>query len=467
MYRRARKGIKRRHGMMGDDDKLERWSRWGNDYAKAYATLLRIADADRDRLEYLQNVSTHQGRVPIVPWGGAPALPSVGMQHRHEPSLRLLAAIPYLGSGDAVFATSEGMVCAHDGRLPDESEALFFEPLPVQKRSASLASCPHTEDVGPDDTYLEVDWREDPLTVRVCQACLEGNLLAGMQTVMATKEIRELVHVEVHLERLETAEGDPGPRLEWSLPQTVLDAYAGAEMSDADLVGEARRARRFALESKQEPMIVLDGVVHEPPFDDVLDRVGASGPERDLLEVALSRLDRPVVLEKGSAIELLEALWASHGRHALGEIVGDQADELHDPSADADDLERLMEVVMDRLDAQRVEAALPAYEALPAPVDLADEVARAKMRGGRSKAQQILNATPSPEHEAMAVALVSALDLPRASWTVDPRTEEMAEHLVPYAKELFEAEGEAYHEALESLLKATGSTATIERADAG
>ncbi len=465
IFKRARKGVKRRHGMAGDEAKLERWGRWGNDFAKAYATMLRVADADEDRLEYLQNVTTHKGRVPIVPWGEAPALANVGIQHRHDVSLRLLAAVPFVREEDAVFATKEGMVCAHDGRVPEKAEEVFFEALPVEKRSASLASCPHVVDPGEDDVFVEVDWRQEELRLRVCEACASGNLLGRMQSVMVTKDVLSLVDVRVVLDRLMTDAGDPW-EVSWSLPDAVLEAYSSAEMGDEGLIEEARRARRFSIEGERRGLVVWDGIVHEGPFDDLVEELGAEGVEAALVDAVLEALDRPVVLEKGTSIELLESVWAEHGAHALREVVGEDAVEaLFDPGASRDDLERLVSVVADRLDAKRVEAALPQYASLPAPVGLADEVARAMMREGRSKAQQLLNQTPSSEEEAVAVALVKALGLPRAAWTVDPRTEDMAEHLVPYAEDLFEAEGEAYHDALVALLKATGSTATIERVD--
>jgi hypothetical protein len=209
----------------------------------------------------------------------------------------------------------------------------------------------------------------------------------------------------------------------------------------------------------------VDGVVHRPPFDQLVDELDATGTEAELLDAALAGLERPVVPEEDTAIELLEAVWATQGDRALEEVLGEEGRELFDPDADAGDLERLMEVVDDRLDAQRVEAKLPTYEDLPTVAALADRVARAYVRGGRSRAKQELRSTPEPGAEAVALALVRALDLPRASWTVSPRTEDMAEHLVPTAEELIGAEGEDYHEALQALVRATGSTTELERVD--
>ncbi len=462
-FKRARKGVDRRHGMIGDDDKLQRWSKWGNKLARAYAVVLRIAASDEGALEYLQNVSTHQGSAPIAPWGSAPALALVGMQHRHDPSLRLLSAIPFVGSDDLVVATEEGMICSHDGSIPEAAVELLLEDLPVEKASPSLARCEHVPDEWTDATYIEIGWSAAGLRLRVCQRCVEGNLLAQLQSVVVAKEILEHVDVRVQLPRLDDPEGGHAPEVDWHLPGTVLEAYSSGEMSDEQLIEEARRARRFAVEGLAEPMIVEGRTLYRPPFSQVLDHLGVSETERALLEPALEALDRPVVLQRGSPVELLEKLWPDHGDTALEAVLGPEGLELYEPDADAGDLERLVEVVDDRRAQQRVDASLPSYDDVPSPVDLADEVARAYLRRGRQQAQQILNSAPDEEHRAIALALVRALDLPKTAWTVHPRTEDMAEHLVPYAERLLGAEGDEYHEALQALLTATGSTATLER----
>lgn len=449
--------------MVGDDDKLKRWSNWGNKLARAYASLLRIAASDEGALEYLQNVNTHQGRVPIAPWGSAPALAHVGLQHHGDPSLRLLVAVPFVGSGDAVFATEDGLVCSHDGTIPDASVDLVLDELPVERASPSLARCPHIPDEWTDATYVELQWLGQGLRIRVCDDCVEDNLLGRLQNVVVTKDIRDLVDVRVQLPRLEDPEGGHAPELEWQIPNSVLEAYASAEIGDTELIREAHRARRFAIEGLGEPMVVEARTLYRPPFSQVLDQLDASETERAMLGAMLERLDRPVVLQRGTPIELMETLWTRHGEDALAEVLGAEGVEMYDPNARAEDLERLVDEVSDRAARQRVDAALPSYETVPSPVDLADRVARAYLRRGRQRAQQILTNAPDEEHRAIALALVRALDLPKTAWTVDPRTEEMAEHLVPYAKSLLDATGDEYHEALQSLLRATGSTAELDR----
>lgn len=462
-FRRSRIAIRRRHDMIDDDDKLERWSRWGNELGRAYAAVLRIADSPEGSLEYFQNVNTHEGKVPVAPWGQAPALIHVGLQHRHDRGLRLLSAIPLVRSGDAVYATEEGLVCSHDGSVPDEAEDLLLEDLPVERTSETLATCEHAPGQGGEAPHIEVGWKDAALELRVCERCISGNLIAQVQNHVVTKAIRDLVDVRVHLSPLVDPADDRAPDPDWSIPSSVMDAYVSAEIPDSELIEEARRARRYAVEAIDEPMIVVSNRVYRPPFDQVLDQLDAPEIERELLDVALEQIQRPIVLDEGTSMELLERLWPDYGDLALESVLGSSGLELYEPDADAEDLERLVEVVDERVARKRVDAALPSYEEIPSPVDLADRVARAHRRRGRQRAQQILSSAPDEEHRAVALALVRALGLPSTAWTVNPRTEDMAEGLVPYAERLIEADGDEYHEALQALLQATGSTAKLER----
>lgn len=462
-FRRSRIAVRRRHDMKGDDDKLERWSRWGNELGRAYAAILRIADSPEGSLEYFQNVNTHEGKVPIAPWGQAPALIHVGLQHRHDPTLRLLSAVPLVGSGDAVYATEQGLVCSHDGSIPDDAVDLLLEALPVRQVSSSLARCEHSPEDWSETTHVEIDFREADLRIRRCERCVSGNLLAEIQSNVVTKDIQDLVDVRVHLEPIEEAGDQDPPDVDWSVPSSVRDAYASAEIPDSELIEEARRARRYAIEAIPEPMIVVGSTLYRPPFDPVLDQLDPPDTERELLDVVVEQIDRPIVLEEGTSMELLERLWPDYGDLALESLLGSSGLDLYEPDADAEALERLIEVVAERAARKRVDAALPSYEEIPSPVDLADEVARAHRRRGRDRAQQILSSAPDEEHRAVALALVRALGLPSTAWTVDPRTEDMAEGLIPYAERLIEADGDDYHEALQALLQATGSTAELER----
>jgi hypothetical protein len=464
-FKRARKAVDRRQDMIGDDDKLQRWSNWGNKLGRAYAVALRIAEQGSDALEFFQNVRTHAGEVPIAPWGKAPALAHVGMQHHEDRSLRLLKAVPFISEGEVVYATQEGLVCAHDGEPPEETVDMLVDGLPVESASPNLARCPHVHDEFTDGTYIEIAWPSAGLRIRVCDECSPGNLLARMQNVMVTPDPLDIVDVDVHLPRLRDPSGGSAPDVDVHLPRSVLQAYVNGEQDDEGLIEEAHRARYYELRQLGEPLVVHGKVVHKPPFDRFLDELDPPEPQRSLVEAALDRLERPVVLHRGTPVELLEELWEPLGEEVLVEILGEQGRELYDPYADAGEIERLLDQIRKERSRQRVESELPTYEQVPAPVDLADETVRRLVGEGRDSAQQLLSSAPDPDKRAVGLALVEALDLPSQTWTVDGRTRDTAEHLVPYVEELLEARGDAYHEALKELLRATGSTQDLERAD--
>lgn len=464
-FKRARKAVDRRQGMLGDDSKLQRWSNWGNKLGRAYAVALRIAEQGPESLEFFQNVRTHAGEVPIAPWGNAPVLAHVGLQHHLDQSLRLLTAVPFVSEGEVVYATREGLVCSHDGEPPEQTVEMLFEVLPVRRASPTLARCPHIGEDITDATFIEIGWQGAGLSVRVCDACAPGNLLASMQELMVTPDPLDVLDIDVHLPELQEPGGGTVPQVDIHLPRSVLQAYVNGEQGDAGLIEEAKRARAYELRQLDEPLIVRGRSVYKPPFDGFVEEIDPPQPQRSLVEAALKRLDRPVVLHRGTPVELLEQVWDPLGEEALLEVAGEDGRELFDPRADAGDIERLLDQVEKARARQRVEQELPDYEEIPSPVDLAHRTVRRLVGEGRESAQQLLSTAPEPDKRAVGLALVRALGLPSRTWTVDGRTEDTAEHLVPYVERLLDARGDEYHEALQALLRATGSTRELVRSD--
>jgi len=462
-FKRARKGIDRRHGMIGDDDKLSRWSTWGNKLARSYASLLRIAEAGEEALEYFQDVHTHQGEVPIAPWGDAPSLAHVGMQHHQDHGLRLLKAVPFVGGDDIVYATKEGLVCAHDHAPPEETVDLLEEEMPVELAKPGRVACPHGDD--PTTATIQLTWPDGVFEMDVCPSCSSGNLLAQLQQYMVTPKVLDVISVGVDLEPLRDPEGNEDLDPEITLPESVLSPYSSGEQNDEGLIREARRAREFEIKQRSEPLVVRQGVVYRPPYDELFETMDPPEPQRTLVEAALEVTSRPIALERGTSVELLADVWEDVGEEVLVEVLGEDGRELYDPFADAQEIERLLDQVREQRAELRVESELPSYEHVPEPVDLADEVVRALVGEGRDSAQQLLSSAPQGTRGAVGLALIEVLDLPQPSWTASHRRGEMAEHLVPYVEKLVDARGDEYHAALSDLLKATGSTQELDRAD--
>lgn len=463
-WKKARKDTARIHAVAGDQAKLKRLSRRGHPLAQAYAAALRLADAGAAKVEYMQNVRTPRGLVAVAPWGKAPSLAHVGIQHRHDPSLRVLAAAPFVKPGDAVFAAGEGLVCAHDGEPPEGAIDAILEDLALTRASPALARCPHVQDDWTVSAYLEVSWPAAGLRMRACKECLQGNTLSVIGKRVVARKLLDLVDVRVQLPRFEDPEGGHADDPQVALPEPVLRSYAAGELSDLDLLGEAAKARKLGIEAEPEPKVVYQNAVYHPPFRSLLDQMDPPPVSRELLTEALARLEHPVVLERGTPTELLHAVWAEHGERALRRVLGEEGRELFDPEANMAAIDQLLSRVERELADKRVREALPVYEHVPAPVDLADRVARAHLAGGRAEAARVLASAPGAGRAAVAYALVRALGVPTPSWTIDPREAEHAEELEPLAGALIEARGEAYHEALVALQRATGSTEEPVRA---
>jgi hypothetical protein len=110
------------------------------------------------------------------------------------------------------------------------------------------------------------------------------------------------------------------------------------------------------------------------------------------------------------------------------------------------------------------------YDRLPMVARFADKVARAYRTGGADEAVKMVEKERGSEKRIKPVAYSFLLALGRESskkWQYDKTEIDFASFLQDKAKALLEAEPEDYHEALQALLSATGSTERIPGPDGG
>ena len=106
-------------------------------------------------------------------------------------------------------------------------------------------------------------------------------------------------------------------------------------------------------------------------------------------------------------------------------------------------------------------ARLPSYSRLPAIARFADSVARAYKTEGAEGAVKTLEKERVSDHKVKSVAYAFLLILGKEAnkeWQYDRTEKEFAQFLRDKVQALLDAEPDGYHEALQALLSATGST---------
>lgn len=467
-FKRAQKAIARAWEARNDEKKLEKLTRRGHPFGRAYAATLFVGRAREEQVIMLQ-VPTPWGKVPIASRGKAKAAHLVAMQNFDDRKMRLLLVLDLAKRKRLNFYSlaKGGIVCAGKrGPPPPEFLEGEAESLGLMKDPEGWA-CPHAIHA---PERVTVRWTLAHAAFRRCGACAkEGNMLHTILEHVAAREMLAGFDVQVDLAPLPTAGAMPAEKPPATpLDPAALERYKKGELDDAGLLVAQRAARLAHLRTLPGKRFVNNGTDYGRDVEAFVASLGASPLEALALGAALAEGDKPIVQERGSAVKVLAELWQERGVAALEAVAGsrDIAEALHrEHDVAAKGVGLALQQAQQRGKRSATDAALPSYRDLPAPAKLADTVARAHRAHGRAAALAALEQSQDARLKGLVHALELALGAGQGKeWKYSPIELGLAEQLRPHAATLLAASPEKYHDALRSLARAAGVSEELRKA---
>jgi hypothetical protein len=485
-FGKVRKAMERISRFADDEKRLEKLAGRGDPIVRAYAGTLMLGAAGK--APYLASLKLPQGEVFYAMRGKATKEKLAGMQWFDHPMYRLLLfydlAIkrPYLH----FYSTRDTLYCSCKEPRPPADYVAFAMQQPksnISQVSDGLWTCPHVEEAAAregdpiDGTYLRVHWRSGGVTVAVCRRCARSSkdtTVGSLSSHMAVPRIEEDFEIQV-LHRLEGAEDCPL----WDRLSTMpldgedLDGYFKGKVDDIDLIESHLRHVNDRLSEHRGPHFILGNRCYCDDAEEFVEALGPSDEERLALEEILPKLDHPLVLDRATPAKVLTELWEDHGEDALRAVVGGD-EELMEQYLEHPDVQTSPSTVLKRalVDHRKrtIIARLPSYDRLPPIARFANKVARAYKTEGTSGAARMVEKERGSDAriKPVAYAFLLALGMEASKkWQYDRTEIEFANFLVDKVKQLMEADPEDYHEALQALQSATGSTERIPEPSEG
>lgn len=442
-----------------DESRLERSGRWGPSLARAYAATLLLAL--KEEAPYLAPAKTPFGTVHYARRGKAPKQELVGVQYHDVPELRLLTVADWSRKkGYYVYSLEEEMVTTCREDAPPEAfvvEGVRRLGANLQHRDGAFA-CPHAE----ADPALVVRWRGAGTDLAVCGRCgeNEGSVPATLRERMVVPRGAEPFGVALRM-NLGCAGTACGLGEDRPLEGDDAEAYLAGKRTEAALLeGEVEAAFRRGAASGA---FLAGQTCFEKDYDGFLEACHVPENLREAFRGIREDLKAGLYVKEPSLAKLLGALDEEEVRLLVHGYLGNEA--LADGLLEAVEAEGkgredlLREAQALRRDVD-VLASLPTWDRLPPVATLADGVARAFKTEGKDtaslRARRALDA--GTKEKVVGMALLQALEVTGGKeWTFREEERKLAEFLVPMARELLEAEGEAYRAALSQLITASGS----------
>lgn len=475
---RVRRQVARAQSVADDEKRLSRFAKSGDQLARAYAATLLLAVSEK--APYLAVLRTPYGEIAYAIRGSVKKEKLVGVQNYDKTKWRLLSVLDLATKkGLHIYSTKKGLVCkGHEAAPPDYfvKEMIFALKYDLT-RDGDIYACEHIsrKDVADKSAstnpYILISWESADKKIAVCQRCAskKSSIITTINQNMAVPKPEHEFEIDVitPLKCIKEC-GECEVKKHILVEDDVKEAYIIGNISDSKLIRKHVESFEESLKEGEEKIFVLDGNCYGTNLEAFVDALNPTELEGRALRIILEEVKEPVVVSKATPNKVLSLYWEEYGKEALNAILGDEktADKLFSkgdmskssPShvlKDASVLTKERDII----------SALPDYTFLPPIAKFADGIARIYMTQGKDDALRAIERYKGGDTRIKSVAYSFLLALDQGAskkWQYTKTEIDFANFLREPALKLLKSEPGNYHDNLQGLLSATGSTKKLQ-----
>ncbi len=449
------------------EKKIAALTRRGDQLSRAYATSLQIAL--KEEVPRLASIKIGGKDVSYVYNRKVRKEVLVGVQYYDDPDLRLLA-FAKIGKLKRIhlYSMKNRFVCT--GKEDKPPVQYVSEVLATTKcsltRKGECHMCAHCEREGVP--YLKIIWKVPEVEVMICESCAkEENTYIALTRRFLSLEPKWSFDIEVHPNFKLECEEETILNSMTTPPKELIVKYMEGGLTDAQLIEEHMDYVRHNIPPSEGMILAIGSKCYGDDTEAFINALNPSKSERRALELLLEDLDESILVETATPNKVLMLYWDVYGQDILESIVGDDkiARKVFERGQwKKETPSEVLKTAMSKAKKDEIEAALPRFRGLPPVAAFADRVARAYMTRGKQSAIKETNKEPSQDTKVKSVRYAFLLALDAATgkeWQFTKEQLDFGVFLKDYAEKLIVSEGENYHESLQELLKASGSTQKI------
>ena len=462
-FKKSEKYIKKIAHNKDDKAYLEKMSRKGTDLSKAVAGTLLLTLEKSAPL--LKSAKTSRGDVSYARKGNAGEKYLLGVQYFNDPVIRLLAYYGYSKKGFYFYSWKDNIVCAgKNGEPPKEYVDQRISRVPYNlERGGDVSSCGHKDPY----PYIVLNWKGAKEQFLLCSRCArkDVNLFVHLTEGMLSDDNSRAFSLKGHyrLECKADCKDCSIPKGE-NIPGELREKYLAGNISDSELLKDYSMYKRKRLKASPKAY-VIGTKCYGLDTDKFLQNFDHEDWELEALKKGID--GKPIVVDQDSVNELLSSVWESRGEEILGTYIRDKdkIEELYERGKNSTVTPRdvLREAHNIQLKEDRLKA-LPSFKVLPVEGEMAHGLALIyKTQGVEETINHINNMdTSNTRLKALAYGFLEAFDSGDTHrWRYDRTEIDSGKFMKPYVVKVLESEGDEYGEALQELVKMSGSTAKI------
>lgn len=415
----------------------------GDDIVRAYAGTISLAAEGAIPLLASGTLGGEKISYAVRGTVGAPYL--IGCQYYDDPKKRLLLYSGVVKKNKLhLYSFGENLVCSDRPNMPEDYLYDTFWETPYEFPDDGI-SCGHDT-----SAVLEIHIKSLNETVRICDGCARdvSTLMYIVSRLAATDPLDDIT-VAVRHKYHAPGESDLEP-----IEGDRLKEYMLGKVTDASLISSVKRARLGSLKGGSAATYIIGTKNYGSDLDAFVADLAGEDREKASLKRFLSENNRAVVLKSNKLSEAYSVLWDADWKELI---------EAHTDAATASKMGDMSKTqpmtalanAYNVFVSADVVASLPEFKK-PGPMTvIADKLAKASKVGGGNMVVETIGKTPLKDGKsrvlASAFALAAGMEVP-VKLSADEL--DFAQYLMPFAKNVVDAQGEKYRDAMNTLLTA-------------
>jgi hypothetical protein len=471
---KVRRQIARVQGFSDDEKRLGKLAGSGDQLARAYAATLLLAQSEK--APYLAVFRTPFGEIAFAQRGKVKKEKLIGVQHYDKPKWRFFSLIDFASKkGLHIYFMKNQLVCK--GRTtapPDSFVKEMIDDLKYQlKKVGKIYTCEHIQSKDVKDgevkshSYLLVNWKSAGVRIAVCAKCAskKSNIVASITQNMAVPKPENDFEIDVKNNvNCKVDCNNCNIEKELNVEKDMKESYFNGTLSDYNLIEKHMEAFDEFIKGGEKKVYIMDEDCYGENMNDFIDALNPADFEKEGLKVILKKVDTPLVVAKATPNKVLYMFWDDFGIDAISAIVKDEkiARKLFEKAdiskSSPSQILKEATIIMKERD---IISALPQYKTLPPIAKFADSIARIYMTQGKEDALRAIEHYKGGDTRIKSVAYSFLLALKQGAskkWQYTKTEIDFAQFLKDPASKLLHSNKGEYHNNLQNLLSATGST---------
>ena len=422
----------------------------GDDIVRAYAGTISLAAEGSIPLLASGTLGGEKISYAVRGTVGAPFL--IGCQYYDDPRKRLLLYNGVVKKNKLhLYSFGENLVCSDTPNMPEDYLYDTFWETPYEFPDDGI-DCGHTT-----SAVLEIGIKSLGQTVRICDGCAKDvstlmYIVSRLAAVDPMDDITVSIRHKYHAAGESDVERIEGDRLK---------EYMLGKITDAALISSVKRSRMGSLKGASTATYIIGTKNYGSSLDEFIADLSGDEREKASLKRFLSENNRAVILKTNKVSEAYGTLWESDWRDLITAHTDERTADTMGDMSKGQPMTVLANAYSIFVSADVV-ASLPEFKKPGQITTVADKLAKASKVGGGNMVLETISKTPLKDSKsrvvAAAFAIAAGMDVP-VKLSADEL--DFAQYLVPFAKNVVEAQGEKYRDAMNTLLTASSANEKV------